>query len=493
MRGRIGRALAWGLIWAVLGSLALDLLAPDPWPIQGSRAVDLRASLVELDRGGPALLGYRPGTHQAYPIGTSDDQGIYVIAPVLSHWLGEHDPIALLRWLWIGAWALTLMLSALVALLLFKSSWAALIAPPTLLVCILSFGFGDIYWVAAWVLVTCMPPLLLLARGTLARRWPALLLIALTAGVCSATRSQSGLAVALSAAAVAVIACGRPPARVALVLAVALAYLAPTLIALPAIREHRDQRIGVNLSLHEPTSHPLWHSLYIGLGYTRNRFGIHYLDGYAAAAAQEADPGVRYLSPAYANVLHRQVDAIVGHDPAFVARVELEKALVELAHAGRYLLLLALLLPAALTARGAASLRRGELALFAPALLIGALPAIIAIPIRVYELGLLATLGTLGLLAIGSAAARAQDAWIATRRPAEGRLGRARLALGAFLETAPRRATALALIVAVVPIATAFVLARHLEGEHRRWDLSERNPPKVVLVAAAQNPSAPRR
>lgn len=492
-RSRLARALAWGLLWAVIGALALDLLAPNPWPIQASRAVDLRASLTVLDRGGPALLGYHPGTHTPYPIGFSDDQGVYVVVPVLSHWLGAHDPIALLRWLWIGAWALALLASAPVALLLFRSSWAALLTPPTLLVCIFSFGFGDIYWVAAWVLVTCMPPLILLARRPLGRRWPALVLIALVAGVSTAIRSESGLAVALAAAAVAVIAGGRWPARVALVLALALSYLAPTWIALPAIRAHRDQRIGLKLGRNEPTSHPLWHSLYIGLGYTRNRYGIHYLDGYAAAAAQEADPGVRYLSPAYANALHRQVNAIVEHDPSFVARTELEKALVELAHAGRYLLLLALLLPAALTARGAARLKADELALFAPALLIGALPAIVAIPIRDYELGLLGCLGTIGLLAIGSTAARAQGEWIDTGSVRYGRPGRVRVLLRAFLDAVPRRTTALALIATVLPIAVAFALARHFEGEHRRWDLAERNPPTVVLAAATQGPSAPRR
>src|SRR6202035_5192594 len=114
---------------------------------------------------------------------------------------------------------------------------------------------------------------------------------------------------------------------------------------------HRDHRIGVNLSAGTPTSHPLWHTLYVGLGYTSNRYGIHYLDGYAAAAAQETDAGVRYLSPAYASALHKQVDALIEHDPGFVAKAEAQKAVVELSHTGCYILLLALLLPGALAAR----------------------------------------------------------------------------------------------------------------------------------------------
>jgi hypothetical protein len=480
----LSRALAWGLLWAVIGALALYFLAPNPWPIQSSRATELRASLSVLDHGGPLLLGYKPGTHAPYAIATGDDQGIYVIVPLLSRWLGASDPIAMLRWLWIVAWASTLLFSAAVFRSLFRSRCAALLVAPTLLVCIVSFGFGDIYWATAWVAVTLMPLLVLLLRSRPRRLWLALALIALVAGVVTAIRSDAGLPVALAAGAVAVIAGGHWSWRAAALVAVGLAYLIPTSIVLPAIRDHRDHYVGVNLSANEPTSHPLWHSLYIGLGYTSNRYGIHYGDGYAAAAAQEVDPGVHYLSPAYASALHRQVDALIKHDPGFVAKAEVQKAVVVLSHAGRYLLLLALLLPAALTARDAARLRPSDLALFIPALVIGALPAIIAVPLRDYELTLLAPLGALGLLAIGSAAARAESEWRAALDGSAKSKGRARMALGCIASALPRRATIRALVVAVLILAPTLVFARHLEAEHERWDRSLRNPPTVVLAAA---------
>jgi hypothetical protein len=483
--GSLRRALVWGLLWAVIGAATLYVFAPNPWSIESSRATDLRASLTVLDHGGPALLGYRPGTRVPYAIGFSDDQGIYVIVPVLSHWLGQSDPVAVLRWLWIAAWTLTLLISAAVFRGLFRSSWAALLAPPTLLVCILSFGTGDIYWVAPWVAVTFMPLLILLARSRPRGWWLALGMIALVAGVITAIRSDAGLAVALAAAAVAVMVGGRWPRRIAVAAAVALAYLAPIMIALPAIREHRDHRIGADLSAGEPTSHPLWHSLYIGLGYTSNRYDIHYADRYAAAAAQEADPGVAYLSSAYATALHRQVDALIEHDPGFVVGAEAEKAVVELFLAGPYILLLALLLPAALAARGSARLRRRELALFLPALAIGVLPAIVAVPFRDYTLSLLGPLGTLGLMAIGSAAVRAEREWDATRALAVGLRSHARLALHGLAGAWPVRKTMRALVVAVVVLAPTAVLARHLEAEHERWDRSLRNSPTVVLAAPA--------
>jgi hypothetical protein len=473
--------LAWGALWAAIGVLALNALAPSPWTLESSRASDLRASLSVLDHGGPALLGYTPGAHRPYPIGYSDDQGLYAIVPALSHWLAVSDPRTTLRWLWLGAWALTLLFSALVFQALFRSLWAALIAPPALLVSIFALGFGDIYWVSAWAAVTLLPLLVLLLRRRPRLLAGALATIALSAGVLTTVRSASGLPVAIAAVAVAALAGGRWWLRTATVVAVVVAYLIPAYVLLPAIREHRDERVGIDLSAGVPTSHPLWHSLYIGLGYTANRYGIHYLDEYAAAAAQQADPGVRYLSPAYASALHRQVDALLSRDPGFLVQAEAQKGDVELAHTGRYLLLLALLLPAALGAGGAARLGRSELALFAPAIAIGALAAIVAVPFRDYELGLLGPLGALVLLALGSAAARAEGAWAACASSLA--LGeRARAASRRLAQGWPIRASAWALIATVLVLAPAFALARHLEAEHARWDTTAHGPARVVLA-----------
>lgn len=481
--GSLRAALAWGLLWAAIGVLVLHFLAPNPWPIQSSRATELRASLAVLDRGGPPLLGYTQ-TGTPYAIGYSDDQGIYVIVPLLSHWLGGSDPIAVLRWLAILAWALTLSLSSVVFRALFRSRWAASVAPPALLVCIVSFGFGDIYWVAAWAVVTLMPALLLIARRKPRHSWLGLALIALIAGIATTIRSDAGLAIAFAAAGVAAMAGGRRSPRIAAIAIVALAYLIPGRIVLPAIRAHRDHRVGVALSAGSPTSHPLWHSLYIGLGYTSNRYGIHYADGYAAAAAHEVDAGAPYLSPAYARALRKQVDRLIGSDPTFVAGAEAQKAVVEASHAGRYILLLALLLPASLAAAGPARLRPSELALFLPALLIGALPAIVAVPFRDYELTLLAPLGALGLLVIGSAAARAEGDWLEAGSLTAGARARARLTLRRILDTWPTRATARAMLVSVAVLAPTTLFAHHLEQEHEKWDNQARNPPRVVLAAA---------
>jgi hypothetical protein len=482
----------------------MNRLAPSPWTIQPNRAIELKDSLAVLNHGGPALLGYEHHTDTPYPIAFGDDQGIFVIVPVLSHWLGQSDPVAVLRSLWIASWSFTLLFSAVVFRSIFRSGWAAWLAPPTLLVCILSFGFGDIYWVAAWVAVTFMPLLIMLARLRPRGLWVCLASVALLAGVVTAIRSDAGLPVALAAMAVGALAAERWPRRVAVVAVVALAYLAPTLIGMSAIRAHRDHRVGVDLSAREPSSHAVWHSLYIGLGYTSNRYGIHYLDGYGRAAAKESfERETHHGSSADASsylgeygtgeerAVHRQFTTLIEQDPGFVASAELEKAIVELFLAAPYILLLALLAPTAVTAPGAAGLRRSELALFIPALVIGALPAIIAAPFRDYSLSLLGPLAALDLLAIGSLFAVAEAEWSTTASTAKGLVAHVRLLTHGLVRNGPGRATMRALLVALVILIPVSGLARHLEGEHNRWDRKERNPPTVVLASASAHTTAP--
>jgi hypothetical protein len=473
--------LAWGLVWAIIGLAALQVIGPSPWPIQGDRAVDLRASLAVLNRGGPLLLKYLPGTHTPYPVGFSDDQGVYVLVPLISHWLGVSDPISVLRDLWLACWSSALLISAALFGAVFRSRWAGLVAPPTLLVCILSFGFGDIYWVSAWVVVMFLPILLLIVRRRPRLDWLALIAIALMCGAVSAIRSEAGLPVVLAAVGAAGTARSRWPWRAAVVVVLVLAYLSINDVALPAIREHRDHVAGVNLSKGTPTSHPFWHTVYIGLGYEPNRYGIHYADAYAAAAAQEEHPGARYLSPAYASALRKEVLAVLKHEPGFVVKSELQKVLVELYHVSHYILLLVLLLPAALVARGPARLRRWEVALFLPAVVYGALPAIAAAPFREYELGLMAPLGALGLLAIGSAAARGDQAWAGSDAGAR-MAARARATFQTVRRAWPVRVTVRALLIAAVVLIPAALYARHLENEHNQWDMRLQPYPHVVLA-----------
>ena len=87
----------------------------------------------------------------------------------------------------------------------------------------------------------------------------------------------------------------------------------------------RDATFAMEPAVHRPT-HGLSHTLYIGLGFVPNRFGLHYDDEVAADAVRKIAPDVLYCSPEYFRILWTlYIDHLLG-DPGEVARIYFEKA-----------------------------------------------------------------------------------------------------------------------------------------------------------------------
>jgi hypothetical protein len=62
-------------------------------------------------------------------------------------------------------------------------------------------------------------------------------------------------------------------------------------------------------------SHPLWHSIYIGLGFIHNSAVPEYKDSVAMDKAQSIDPKVRYGSAEYEDILRGEVLNLAKHRP----------------------------------------------------------------------------------------------------------------------------------------------------------------------------------
>lgn len=78
--------------------------------------------------------------------------------------------------------------------------------------------------------------------------------------------------------------------------------------------------------------HGMSHTLYIGLGAVTNKFGIEWNDAHGAAAVNEVDSRVVYVSPEYYRVLWRRYLARVWEDPIELARIYMVKAGTVLTH-----------------------------------------------------------------------------------------------------------------------------------------------------------------
>jgi hypothetical protein len=73
-------------------------------------------------------------------------------------------------------------------------------------------------------------------------------------------------------------------------------------------------------------THGLSHTLYLGLGFVENKWGIRYDDDYGEKIAGQAQPPVVFCSPEYFRLMWKLYLARWAEDPVEVARIYAEKA-----------------------------------------------------------------------------------------------------------------------------------------------------------------------
>ena len=70
---------------------------------------------------------------------------------------------------------------------------------------------------------------------------------------------------------------------------------------------------------HYPLSHPMWHNIYIGLGWVHNSEVPEYLDEVGGHKVKSIDPSVVYCGPEYEAILRREVFRIAREKPWIIA------------------------------------------------------------------------------------------------------------------------------------------------------------------------------
>ena len=314
--------------------------------------------------------------------------GSYYLIPLLTRWAGVSLDQGFV--LFYGALlALSYVLGLAGAFLLFRSPLSRVVSTVALsALASVTWWIGDIYVVYASVAMAVVPLfLLLLRRGRLGVAALAFMLAAGVAmGVANGMRIHAGTAV-LVLVVLMTATCPRfsLPARGALLLAAALGLLGShTLFEM--VLQRRDAYVqsvvpGYRGGADERT--PVWHSMYIGLGYVPNPYGIEYADEVAMRRVQEIAPGTPYLSDQYSRVIRGEVLRLVRDDPGFVVAGLLRKT-------GRVLLWLALFMNVGLIAAVARRKHWTVDLSFGAAIAFAALPGILVVPALPYLLGALA-------------------------------------------------------------------------------------------------------
>lgn len=300
------------------------------YPLMPFRKEQLEQAYYGYQEYGVPFVGTANG--QPFPIGLSDDLGIYYLVPKISHLLGLDFTNGIF-------WSLALI--ALIAVTLgttgcfyfFKSRTSALIATIWLLY---TFGYifflsGDIYFLgAASALAICPWALGIFTHSkTNTKSYIFCLLAGLWFGLSLYLRKDiayPGLIFILAA-----IAWVHPAylwKKILLIMTLALGFsLSHQWIQ--HLLTQRDQFLALHEIEVKPENnhHPFWHSAYIGLGHKPNPEGIQYLDEVGYKKAQTINSNVTFFSPEYEAILKKLYFKFIRDYPFTYVKIMLQKAI----------------------------------------------------------------------------------------------------------------------------------------------------------------------
>jgi len=284
-------------------------------------------------------------------------------------------------------------------LLVLKGGWLKAWAVfEVLLLAMLSLRIGDVYVVQYAIVILTVPWILYFSRKWQSGlQFPFFLAVGVALGIANFVRAQAGITVVLFSLPLLAFYGKTSGKRRVLLLASLFAGMAATTLYFRHAFVVRDAYIQSHQSDYlspAPHQHPLWHSVYIGLGFVSNPYVPGgYCDQVGLNRVQSVSPTTSFFSPEYNRILGQQVYEVAKSHPYVV--------LVNLAAKMGILQIIALLtgnigLLAAIWYRKPFSLE----AAFWGAIGFGAVPGLLVMPNTKYVLGGVAVLALYGLVSI---------------------------------------------------------------------------------------------
>jgi hypothetical protein len=311
------------------------LSVPTAISLMPARYAELQAAFDSYAQGLPPLVAAtQTDSGTVYrALGTTDDAGLYYLLPKLAHLFHLAPSEAWAVWFFaililsfgVGIYGTMHLLKTLPAKILYFIELSFLGA--------LIIKRGDIYQIAPCLALAAVPLLLQSLSSEREDRavWcnaAALGTAGVIFGLAHLVRSHSATGLLLFAIILLLFgtAVRAWHKRLLLVAIVLVGFMLP-LLYMNHVADTRD----AFLKAHQPDyrkvlrQHPFWHTVYIGLGYLSNDYGLAYKDIVAAKKAHELAPDALYCSPEYETALKTAVIDLLRQDPVFVVGTLLAK------------------------------------------------------------------------------------------------------------------------------------------------------------------------
>ena len=375
----------------------------------------LRGADRGLRETGISLLSWYQG--QWIPAGsappTVDDPALYLFSEWTAKLTGFPIDRAIDAFFWaaillavgLGAWGFTRLFKTWPARLVGYAGCALMARE--------AYKIADVQCACVFPILALIPLLLSLPewKERQGPRWlVGAVLVGLVCGYTNLTRMQAGTGVFLFAGTLLLFLKSMPIRWKALLgMALVLGMVLPT-VHFRILEKKRDAFLVQNVPGYEvrEVRHPVWHPMYIALGYIPNKYVAPYDDSTGFAAVKAVDPDAPLLSPRYEAVMKGLVLKMVTEHPGFALWQLWLKWWVIVGLVLRFgnigLVLAFWVKPS------------WRLALpFLPAMALYAIPGLIVSPVRHYVLGVYLTAAVFGVWMTGLAI----DRWRARPRLAE--------------------------------------------------------------------------
>jgi len=310
-----------------------SISAPTIVRLMPMRYAELQAAFDSYAQGLPPLVAATQTDSGTVYRAISDDAGLYYLLPKLAHLFHLAPSEAWAVWFFaililsfgVGIYGTMHLLKTLPAKILYFIELSFLGA--------LIIKYGDIYQIAPCLALAAVPLLLqnlCSERGDRAlwRDATALGTAGFIFGLAHLVRSHSATGLMLFVIILLLFgtAVRAWHKRLLLVAIVLIGFMLP-LLYMNHVADMRDAFLKAHQPNYHPVlrQHPFWHTVYIGLGYLSNDYGLAYKDIVAAKKAHELAPDTPWYIPQYDAALKTAVIDLLRKDPVFVVGTLLAK------------------------------------------------------------------------------------------------------------------------------------------------------------------------
>lgn len=315
---------------------ALDSLATFFPRLMPSRQWELQSAAMAQSAvpSAPPLVGALPAdsgiTYRA--LGAVDDAGLPYLLPKVAHLF--HLSLS-------SAWMLWFFAMLLLSLAIGAYGMMRLLTSPLvkvfylihlLIVTVLTVMVGDVYALSACLAIAATPFALRFVSDPIdGRRFRSSLVVLFVAGIvfgwAHLVRSHSATGLMLFIGVLLLFAAQAAWLKRSALLATMLVGFFVPQLHMKTVFDARDAFLSAQVGYRSlARQHPFWHSIYIGLGFLSNDYGLAYKDEIAQKKVRQVAPHAEFCSPEYETVLKSAVIDLIKKDPAFVVLTLLAKS-----------------------------------------------------------------------------------------------------------------------------------------------------------------------